>query len=167
MKQIHELRDRRAEYQRDNNDNRNTVLFNQLDASLIDIELPNESRLKQVERQKNITMKPPKRIMQLEVVPKGSAERVLSVDYKDIVEAYERQNGRSNVKMFDSLARVDFYSVRFNGEPRYIILTEDKDFYPSDAYLEDLTDIAERTFVYHVQDIVVVGEQKLARVILV
>ncbi|MBP2114085.1 DEAD/DEAH box helicase [Paenibacillus silagei] len=167
MKQMNELMDRRAEYQRENHDNRNSALINQLDASLIDIELRKESRITQVERQKNITMRPPKRIMQLEVVPKGSAERVLSVDYKDIVEAYERQHGRSNVKMFDSLARVDFYSERFNGEQRYIILTENKDFYPSEAYLEDLTDIAEHTFVYHVQESVVVGEQKLARRILV
>ncbi|MNW38747.1 RNA polymerase-associated protein RapA [compost metagenome] len=166
-KQMNELMDRRTEYERDNHDNRNSALINQLDANLMDIELRKESRLTQVERQKNITMRPPKRIMQLEVVPKGTAERVLSVDYKDIVEAYERQHGRSNVKMFDQLARVDFYSERFNGEPRYIILTDNKDFFPSDDYLEDLSDITEHTFVYYVNGNTVIGEQRLARRILV
>lgn len=160
-KQMHELMDRRAEYERDNQDNRNSALINQLDANLIDIELRKETRLTQVERQKNITMKPPKRIMQLEVVPRGVAERLLSVDYKEIVEAYERQHGRSNVKMFDPLARVDFYSERFNGEPRFIILTGNKDFLPSEEYLEDLSDIAEHTYVYCVQGDVIISEEKL------
>lgn len=166
-KQIHELMDRRAEYERDNHDNRNSALINQLDASLIDIELRKENRLTQVERQKNITMKPPKRIMQLEVVPRGVSERLLSVNYKEVVEAYERQHGRSNVKMFDPLARVDFYSERFNGEPRFIILTDNKDFLPSEEYLEDLADIAEYTYVYYIQGNVVVDEQRLAQRILV
>lgn len=142
-------------------------MINQLDANLIDIELRKETRLTQVERQKNITMKQPKRIMQLEVVPKGVPERLLSVDYKEIVETYERQHGRSNVKMFDPLARVDFYSERFNGEPRFIILTDNKDFFPSEEYLEDLSDIAEHTYVYYVQGNVVVDEERLARRILV
>lgn len=166
-KQIHELMDRRAEYERDNHDNRNSALINQLDASLIDIELRKENRLTQVERQKNITMKPPKRIMQLEVVPRGVSERLLSVDYKEVVEAYERQHGRSNVKMFGPLARVDFYSERFNGEPRFIILTDNRDFFPSEEYLEDLADIAEYTYVYYIQGNVVVDEQRLAQRILV
>lgn len=166
-KQIHELMDRRADYERDNHDNRNSALINQLDASLIDIELRKETRLTQVERQKNITMKPPKRIMQLEIVPKGVPERLLSVDYKEFVEAYERQHGRSNVKMFDPLARVDFYSERFNGEPRFIILTDNRDFFPLEEHLEDFADIAEYTYVYYVQGKVVVDEQKLARRVLV
>lgn len=166
-KQMHELMDRRAEYERDNHDNRNSALINQLDASLIDIELRKETRLTQVERQKNITMKPPKRIMQLEVVPKGVPERLLSVDYKEVVEAYEHLHGRSNVKMFDPLARVDFYSERFNGEPRFIILTDNRDFFPLEEHLEDFADIAEYTYVYYVQGKVVVDEQKLARRVLV
>lgn len=166
-KQMHELMDRRAEYERDNHDNRNSALINQLDASLIDIELRKETRLTQVERQKNITMKPPKRIMQLEVVPKGVPDRLLSVDYKEVVEAYERQHGRSNVKMFDPLARADFYSERFNGEPRFIILKDNRDYLPSEEYLEDLSDIAEHTYVYYVQGNAVVDEQRLAQRILV
>ncbi|GED30273.1 helicase-related protein [Brevibacillus centrosporus] len=161
IRQMNELMDRRAEYEQSNLDNRNSALINQLDANLIDIELRKENRLAQVERQKNITMRPPKLIMQLEVVPKGNKERVLSVDYKEIVEAYERQHGRINVKMFAQLAKFDFYSERFNGEPRYIILTDNKDFFPSEAYLEDLSDVAQHTFIYYIQDNIVVSEKKL------
>jgi hypothetical protein len=69
--------------------------------------------------------------------------------------------------MFDPLARVDFYSERFNGEPRFIILTDNRDFFPSEEYLEDLADIAEYTYVYYIQGNVVVDEQRLAQRILV
>jgi superfamily II DNA or RNA helicase len=161
-KQIHELMDRRAEYERDNHDNRNSALINQLDANLIDIELRRESRLAEVERQRNMTMKPPKRIMQLEVAPRGGAERLLSIDYKEIVEAYERQHGRSNVRMFDPMAKVDFYSERFNGEPRYIVLTDKRDFIPSEEYFEDLQDIADYTYIYFVKGNAVQEEYRLA-----
>ncbi|MEY2193712.1 hypothetical protein AB7942_13390 [Neobacillus sp. BF23-41] len=74
---------------------------------------------------------------------------------------YERENGRLNVKMFDNLSLVDFYSERFNGEERYIILTENAQFIPSDFYFEDLNEIVEKVYIYVVRNLKVVQEKSL------
>lgn len=93
-----------------------------------------ERRLALVQRQKNIGMKPPKRIAQLEVIPRGKSQRLISVDYKDIIQDYERQNGRANTKTFNPYSLVDFYSERFNGEPRFIIISDDEMYWPSEEF---------------------------------
>ena len=82
-----------------------------------DLESRKEERLSEVERQRNIVMKPPKKVAQLEIYPDGRATRVFPSDYAELVEKYEHEHGRTGVKMFGAFALVDFYSERFNGEP--------------------------------------------------
>lgn len=160
-KQIDDLIERRGKYERENEENRNGALINQVDANLIDVEMRKERRLALVQRQKNIGMKPPKRIAQLEVIPRGKSQRLISVDYKDIIQDYERQNGRANIKTFNPYSLVDFYSERFNGEARFIIISDDEMYWPSEEYSEDLKEIEDRTYIYVVKDGTVKEERKL------
>jgi superfamily II DNA or RNA helicase len=139
-------------YQQDNEDNKNSVLINQMNATLLDIEIRKEERISEVQRQKNIIMKPPKKIAQLELIPNGAANRIFPSDYKDIIERHEHQNGRSKFKMFNTYALVDFYSERYNGEPRFIILTKNKEVLYSTEYLNDLNEIIDNTYIYYVDD---------------
>lgn len=48
---------------------------------------------------------------------------------------------------------MDFYSERFTGEPRFIILTENKNFALSKDYAEDLQEIIDYTYLYLVEDV--------------
>jgi hypothetical protein len=64
------------------------------------------------------------------------------------VAVYEKTNGRKLVKIYDNLGLVDFYSERFNGEERFIILTNKLDFMLSEAHIEDLNSIIDKTYVY-------------------
>jgi hypothetical protein len=99
-----------------------------MNAHLIDFDIKKKERLNLIRRQKNISMKPPKKILSLQLSPTGRSKRAMSIDYKDVVGKYEKANGRMNIKMFDYPALVDFYSERFNGEERYIILTYDPNY---------------------------------------
>lgn len=159
--QYRDTLERLEKYQQENIDNRNSALINQMNAQLIDIDMKKEQRLTIINRQKNISMKPSKKIISLEVVSTGSCDRVIAADYFDLVMRYERENGRLNVKMFDHLSIVDFYSERFNGEERYILLTVNAYFIPSDFYLEDLHEILERVYLYVVRDGEIVSEKAL------
>src|SRR5699024_2685172 len=134
------------EYQRENIDNKNSALINQMNAKLIDIENKKEERLSSIQRQANISMIPPKLIIQLEVTPNGKSGILISTDYQEVVEEYEKANGRRNVKAYAPFALIDFYSERFNGEERFIILSDNEDFYPSDDYIEDLRSILNKVF---------------------
>lgn len=154
-------------YQQENIDNRNSALINQMNAHLIDLDMKKEERLNIILRQKNISMKPPKRILSLQVAPTGRSKRVMAIDYKEAVEKYEKANGRINIKMFDCLALVDFYSERFNGEERYILLTHDPNYMPSEEHLEDLADILSKLYIYVVQDGQIVQERAMAEEIFV
>ncbi|MGG0250721.1 helicase-related protein [Peribacillus frigoritolerans] len=164
--QYRDTLERLEKYQQENIDNRNSALINQMNAQLIDIDLKKEERLNMIYRQKNISMKPPKKMISLELVPSGNCDRVVAKDYFDTVMSYERENGRLNVKMFDNLGLVDFYSERFNGEERYIILTGNTQFMPIDFYLEDLYEILEKVYIYVVRDGEVVGEKAMKSEIL-
>lgn len=57
-----------------------------------------------------------------------------------------------NVKMFDCLGLVDFYSERFNGEEHYIILTNDENYSLTEDYLEDLYEILDKVYIYIMKD---------------
>jgi hypothetical protein len=160
--QMHDLLDKRSKYERENTDNRNSALINQIDSQFIDLEIRRNKRLSYIDQQRQIEMKPPKRITQLEIIPRGMPERLFSIDYQHLIEEYERQHGRGNVKMYDSFALVDFYSERYNGEPRYIILTNDENYHPYGDYLTDLQEIAEKTYIYVVRDGKVVEEKKVS-----
>ncbi len=154
-------------YQQENIENRNSALINQMNAHLIDLDMKKEERLNVIRRQKNISMKPPKKILSLQLAPTGRSKRVMSIDYKDVVEKYEKANGRINIKMFDCLALVDFYSERFNGEERYIILTNDPNYMPSEEHLEDLADILKKVYIYVVQDGEIIEERAMEKEIFV
>ncbi|MDM8102795.1 hypothetical protein [Oceanobacillus oncorhynchi] len=155
------------EYQRDNIDNKNSALINQMNARLIDIENKKEDRLSLIERQANIGMIPPKQIVQLEVTPNGKNSRVISTDYQEIIEQYEKANGRRNVKVYAPFSLVDFYSERFNGEERFIILTENNDFFPDENYIEDLPEILKWVYIYVVKDGRVVEERAMDKEIVI
>ncbi|HOJ11464.1 MAG TPA: hypothetical protein PK733_12855 [Clostridiales bacterium] len=150
--QYNDTLEKLTQYQQNNIDNKNSALINQMNAALIDIEIRKEERLSEVERQRNIIMKPPKKIGQLELVPDGMGCRVFPTDYKEIVEKYEHHNGRSNFKRFNSYALVDFYSERYNGEPRFIIVTNMKNVLYTQDYLEDLQEIIDYTYIYFIDE---------------
>jgi superfamily II DNA or RNA helicase len=150
-------------YQQENIENRNSALINQMNAHLIDLDMKKEERLNIIRRQKNISMKPPKKILSLQLAPSGRSKRVMSIDYKNIVEKYEKENGRINIKMFDCLALVDFYSERFNGEERYIILTNDPNYMPSEEHLEDLADILNKVYIYVVKNGEIIEERAMEK----
>ncbi|AIQ22012.1 helicase-related protein [Paenibacillus sp. FSL H7-0737] len=166
-KQIDDLIEKRTKYEQENKENKNGALINQVDANLIDVEMRKERRLALVQRQKNIGMKPPKRIAQLEIVPRGKPQRVISVDYRDIIEEYERKNGRGIIRVFHPFSLVDFYSERFNGESRYIIVTNDEKYWPSEDYHEDLKEIQDKTYIYVVKSGNCIEEKKLGLIFLV
>ena len=67
-----------------------------------------------------------------------------------MVEKYEHQHGRSGFKVFDAFALVDYYSERYNGEPRFMIIQDKSNIIYSREYLEDLRDILDFTFVYQI-----------------
>ena len=148
--QANDVLERLTGYQQDNQGNKNTILINQMNANLIDIEVRKEERLSEVERQRNIVMKPPKKVAQLELYPDGTATRVFPSDYFELLVKYEQQHGRNGLKMFDAFALVDFYSERYNGEPRFIIVSDKQDIIFSREYIEDLRDIVDFAYVYFI-----------------
>lgn len=161
-KQINEIIDKRQQYELENVENKNSALINQMNANLIDTEVRRDERLMLVERQRNIGMEPPKLLMQLELSPNGQMSRLVSTDFKEIVEQYEKENGRSNFKVYKPFALVDFYSERFNGEPRFIIVTNQHHYSLSEDHIEDLGDILDKVYIYVVENGDVIVERALA-----
>lgn len=145
-------------YQQENVDNRNSALINQMNAKLIDLDLKKKERLNRITRQKNVAMKPPKKVIALEVNSTGESQRVIASDYYEAVVTYEKNNGRLNVKQYDNLGLIDFTSERFNGEERYIILTTDPWFELTERELEDMHEIIESLYIYVVDKGVVQQE---------
>ncbi|MBO8173522.1 MAG: DEAD/DEAH box helicase family protein [Bacillaceae bacterium] len=152
-----------AQYQADNEDNRNSALINQLNATVIDIEARRDERLAEIARGRNIIIKPPKCLIQLELIPNGKAIRHIPLDWLRIVEAYEHANGRRNVKAYNAFALVDFYSEKSSEDIRFIILAKVEDYgaFLSEDYLEDLRDIIEKTYIYIVKDGQIIEERAL------
>lgn len=128
QQQYNEVYDRLLQYQSDNLGNKNSALINQMNAQLIDIEEQKKKRIHTLNKQRTIILQPPKKIAQFELIPNGSSYRVIASDYYNLVVAHEKANGRKLITMYDNLGLVDFYSERFNGEERFIILTEKPDF---------------------------------------
>ena len=146
--QYNEVYEKLIQYQTENEDNKNSALINQMNAQLIDIEEQKKKRLDTLNKQRTITLQPPKKVAQFELIPKGNSYRVMAYDYYEMVAAYEKEHGRRLVKQYDNLGLVDFYSERFNGEERFIILTDRPDFMLSEAHIEDLNSIIDNTYVY-------------------
>ncbi|MBE1555498.1 helicase-related protein [Sporosarcina limicola] len=146
--QYNEVYEKLIHYQTENEDNKNSALINQMNAQLIDIEEQKKKRLDRLNKQRTITLQPPKKIAQFELIPKGNSYRVMASDYYEMVAAYEKENGRRLVKQYDNLGLIDFYSERFNGEERFIILTDKPDFMLSEAHVEDLNSIIDNMYIY-------------------
>jgi hypothetical protein len=65
------------------------------------------------------------------------------------------------MKTYDNFALVDFYSERYNGEPRFIIISEQPNPQFSEEYMEHLKDILDRTYIYVVREGTVVSEKAM------
>lgn len=149
--QSNAIYDKLIQYQNDNIDNRNSILINQMNAQLIDIQNQKNKRIELLNRQRTISVLPPKMIAQFEMIPNGMSTRVIADDYLDLINNYERSHGRKIMMQFDNLGLVDFYSERFNGEERFIILvsTEDQVLFSEEA-IEDLKNIKDKVYIYSV-----------------
>ena len=150
--QYNDIYEKLVQYQLNNIDNRNSILINQMNSQLIDVEIQKQSRIELLNRQRTITMMPPKKIAQFELIPNGSSMRVIAEDYIELIVQYEKANGRKIVKTFGNLSLVDFYSERYNGEERFIILTNHTNYVFSEEYIEDLKSMADKTYVYSISD---------------
>lgn len=146
-------------YQRENDDNRNSALINQMNAQLMDLDIKKEERLNSIARQKNISMKPPKKVISFELIPSGSCDRVIAANFKKVILDYEKEHGRLNVKQFDNLGLIDYYSERYNGDERYILLTSSSSFMLSERDIEDLYDVLDKLYIYVVEGSKVVEER--------
>ena len=151
QQQYNDVLDRLMHYQMENTDNKNSALINQMNAQLIDIEEQKTKRLGIINKQRTITLQPPKKIAQFELIPNGFSYRVFATDYIELIEKYERINGRKLLKTYNNLGLVDFYSEFVSGKERFIILTDKIDFILSDSHLEDLHTIIDNVFVYILQ----------------
>jgi len=159
--QYRETLERLETYRQENVDNRNSALINQMNARLIDLDMKKSERIQLINQQKNVAMKPPKRIMSLELIPMSSSNRMIAEDYYDLIVNYEKENGRLNVRQYDNLGMIDFTSERFNGEERFIILTNDPNFEMKETDLEELGEIIEYVHVYYVNQYNVLKEWKV------
>ncbi|MBT2582594.1 helicase-related protein [Planococcus sp. ISL-109] len=148
QQQYNDVLDRLIYYQTDNQDNKNSALINQMNAQLIDIEEQKTKRLGVINKQRTITLQPPKKVAQFELISNGLSYRLIATDYTELIETHERNNGRKLLKAYGNLGLVDFYSERFNGEERFIILVNNRDFILSEEHIEDLNSIIEKTYVY-------------------
>lgn len=152
QRQYNDTFDRLIQYQADNHDNKNSILINQMNAQLIDIDAQKNRRLEEIDKQRTITLQPPKRIAQFELIPNGDSNRLMAIDHIELIDYYEKSNGRRLIKTYDNLGLIDFYSERFNGEERFIILTNRSEFTLSDQHLEDLYSFRDKLFIYVVQE---------------
>lgn len=148
QKQYTDTYDRLLQYQQEDIEHRNSALINQMNAQLIDIEEQKLRRLDTLNKQRTITLQPPKRVAQFELTPNGQSYRLLAEDYIEQITTYEKSNGRKLLRTFNNLGLVDFYSERFNGEERFIIITNKENFIITDEHLEDLHNIVNKTYIY-------------------
>lgn len=148
--QYNDIYEKLIHYQQSNTDNRYSILINQMNSQLIDLEIQKKNRIELLNHQRTVTMVPPQKIAQFELIPNGKSTRVISQDYIELITQYENSHGRKIVKVFDNLALVDFYSERFNGEERFIIVTKNTNFSLDEEYGEDLKAVIDNTYVYYI-----------------
>ncbi|MGG4042786.1 helicase-related protein [Bacillus smithii] len=140
-------------YRNENEENRNSALINQMKAKLIDIEDRRKTRLEEVERERNVNIIPPNRLAQFKMFSdEEKSYRLLSIDYKELVERYEQANGRKNVKIYPALSLVDFMSEDEQGNPRFIILTNNKTMTLPKQHLKDLSDLSGCIYLYLIEN---------------
>ncbi|MEH7163490.1 DEAD/DEAH box helicase [Priestia megaterium] len=150
------------QYRDENIENRKSVLINQMKSQLIDIEDRRKERLEEVERERNVNIIPPNQLVQFTLLPdQTNSYRLFSNDYKKIVETYELENGRKNVKMYSALSLVDFISEDGEGNPRFIILTDKEAVSMSENHMSDLGELIEQTYLYIVRGSMVIEARKI------
>ncbi|MEI5876201.1 DEAD/DEAH box helicase [Bacillus paranthracis] len=153
--------DKLEKYRNENVDNRNSALINQMKAQLLDIEDRRKSRLEEVERERNVNVMPPYKVMQVTLVPDiKNISRLVSSDYTELINEYEENNQRKNVKTYSNLSLVDFMSEDENRNIRCIILTVDENFVLSINHQRDLEELPFDIFIYIIQNNQVVKECK-------
>lgn len=159
--QYQDISDRLSSYYNENNEH-HSIVINQLKTRLEEIERKKEERLGEVIREQTVFLKPIQSIMQLELIPNGKTnERINPHNYFDTVAEYERKSGRYNLKEFNAFALVDYACEERNGNPRYIVLTENESLLTK-QHLEDLEEIKDLTFIYHLKDNKIIGERKFS-----
>ncbi|WP_142953726.1 hypothetical protein [Bacillus cereus] len=91
--------------------------------------------------------------MQVILVPdKKNISRLISSDYTELMNEYEGNNQRKNVKAYSNLSLVDFMSEDGNGNTRCIILTVDENFVLSINHQQDLEELPFDIFIYIIQN---------------
>jgi len=161
--QIAQTLDRITQLQTENFENRNSALINQLNATLIDLEVRRDERIAEVEREANIIAKPAKSLLRLELLPNGNSTRLIPTDWIDVVERYEHHYGRRNVRAYNAFSLVDFISESPSGDVRFIILAEvDKwNLLLTPEFANDTADIRDRTYIYLVNDGTIISERSM------
>lgn len=75
----------------------------------------------EVDRERSVQMRPLKRLMQVRLVPDGTAEtRVIPADYAALWERQEHLEGRVYVRVLDAFGPADLYSEMAEGEGRFV-----------------------------------------------
>ncbi|MBM7541297.1 hypothetical protein [Amphibacillus cookii] len=106
--QMETLQERMSIYQQENVEGKNSALINQTYAQINEMEDRSKEWLSQIDRERSIQLKAVKRIAQFKIEPNGvSNGRVVPEDYLPIIEDYELQRGRLNVKVQQSFGLVD------------------------------------------------------------
>ena len=142
-----------AKYRSTNVDNNNSALINQMNTKLVQIEEKKEMRMEEINRERTIQMRPPKKVLKITLVPDISInKRIIIYRYKDLVYQYEKEQRRVNVKMQRQYGLVDFYSETQEGKPRYIILIDDLSYRFDDVHRMDLQKIREELVVYYIKN---------------
>ncbi|MFD6439444.1 DEAD/DEAH box helicase [Peribacillus sp. NPDC060186] len=140
-------------YKRENENNRNSALINQMQSQLLDIEERRKFRIEEVERERNINIIPPRLLSQFVLQPSlQSTYRVINDDYREAIKTYEQQNGRKIIENISSMGLVDFISEDGEGKMRFIILTSSSIIQLTDEHCLDLGELKKDVWLYNVQE---------------
>ncbi|MFJ7829469.1 helicase-related protein [Peribacillus sp. NPDC097284] len=145
--------ERLDKYKRDNEDNRNSALINQMQSQLLDIEDRRKLRIEEVERERNINILPPKLLSHFVLQPAlQGTYRVINDDYRETIKTFEQQNGRKVIENISSLGIVDFISEDEEGKMRFIILTSSSSIQLTQEHYRDLENIKNDVWLYTVKE---------------
>ena len=149
--QMDTLQERLMKYQEENVEGKNSALINQTYAQIDEMEDRSKERLTEIDRQRSIQLKPVKQIAQFRVEPNSvDSGRVIPEDYLSMVEEYELNQGRLNVRVQQAFGLVDFISEEADGESRLIVVTENIHQLKQHMVEEDYQMIRRNVFVYEV-----------------
>ncbi|GEL78692.1 DEAD/DEAH box helicase [Tenuibacillus multivorans] len=149
--QMETLQERLKKYQEGNVEGKNSALINQTYAQIDEMEDRSKERLSEIDRERSIQLKPVKRVAQFKVKPNGVGNgRVVPEDYLNLIEDYELNHGRMNVRTQPAFGLVDFISEEADGESRLIVVTDDIHSFKEQLIEEDYEPIKSRVYVYEI-----------------